>query len=1505
MSDREYIKLNTSIQTGSNANQLLHDDEGNIEATVELRLPDNIFAEDGRRKIDKVEMQTGKMRLSMETTPFAAIPLDLRQSTEDVKVSEMQMDVYPYCLLDDNRILPDPKTTDDLAFPFYKDHFVTYKIVTHDFSLYPHPKETVISTIRARCNSNKIEIPTDYLFYDVLYSTGALQAQTHMMNLTIQSNHEPFNVEGSTLYVKHLATLEQMLQDGLQNAISFAALKSDSVIEIHLIIYNSAVIPDNIYPEFNGNYSFKVAGVTYSFWYINTYNNEDTCTNQLGCAFKPIVKLNEQSLTIAYDTLCFKNNIPILWNPAYIETWDTPEQLTLDNVRKAFWQQPPLKRIYQYGVNSTTTGYSFTNLSGLTCAVMNIIVNRKMAETLSFLPWVKVDLSTIKQYSNAIKKYTVIIRRHYKSRTITTSYSYQKLNTPSKCERVASGGYDFPFNGSTVRGIERRGYIKVTDWNLLTRQPNPYNPAPPINPDDPDPIYEWTTDEKIAYLDSHGKLLFCSLGFGPITGHHTTSASEIEDEWDDVTIENALNPYRILPEKLVEEETLPLDDEIIEQYSTDTITRDPGIYTDQIDETETITSLSREKLPGSRTLFFMRFADNSGKYIPVNSALGKWQAPPQIGNPTNYTSDAWGCLSTPIYELNNTNFTTFRTYSTGSTITINDETYLLLTMRYKIRVTDIPFVNNRPDWYRAFYDVELEEITNTAITDTYDVITEIKTNENYTSSPYYFKYKKETGEDVQIQNEYATLLSLDTLSTTGTYLKINRNNNNYQHLVNKSEAVPCWISRFRIEQQWFTGDPRNNFDLFLENNKEIFENRSLRKLQETLLDYNDISSPVLSLDLNGAKMEQKIIPIYATKTTVNSSILTDVLDEDEHLGKMILTTHRTVLNETETIGDQISGTFTFIRNYENPETFTIALPPKGEWETTPNILKCYPDRKSEIVFCGDITDLNLARRYYIFEEIWAFKKDEGIGQIFDISYTERIAFHYIKKITTDEITTEWKKIDYNDNPELIIPNLKVEQNEFYILDGTTANLEISTPEETVIETINPYSIFIETVQKETENYTNSFLEISIQYLDPLGPLPSDFNGRAVYSFKGEGATGFSSLTQDSKCLVAHFIYDGSFNNILAQYVTIGEISLNSASINIEPPNPDMVMFEIPNDQTKYSIGTSFDQNHNMYDNSKLIQSSFIDYSDDTDIKLNTPEYIDSSDLDLAPTTSSETTIETSESYFYAEYKIVENGVSRWIRGSTFDQTQIFDMRKNGPITVVANQTTFYACPALDTAKYLRSSFNEQGNSWTLQYAWELDTTDSANARGIGFSSLDTQYDTSPVLLLYKKETCTTTNPCLYTQRYRIAKKTSVKELQYNYGGNIHLTYTWSNLPIVVISPIQSIVLTLQGMQVTPQIQPINIAQGGGSSLTSTIPVVENFYTFAQTLRDLHDELVITRDDFADTATYAVAKTAGKERTLKFSAKYITKDGRLHQIFIPKNGVFSLQLIFGISFYSTV
>jgi len=130
-----------------------------------------------------------------------------------------------------------------------------------------------------------------------------------------------------------------------------------------------------------------------------------------------------------------------------------------------------------------------------------------------------------------------------------------------------------------------------------------------------------------------------------------------------------------------------------------------------------------------------------------------------------------------------------------------------------------------------------------------------------------------------------------------------------------------------------------------------------------------------------------------------------------------------------------------------------------------------------------------------------------------------------------------------------------------------------------------------------------------------------------------------------------------------------------------------------------------------------------------------------------------------------------------------------------------------------------------------------------------------------------------------------------------YGRDI--TYTWTNIPDILISPIASIVITVEGVGLETQIYPINKTSVDGSSIITTVPIIECYNPLASDFAGLHDEMIISRDVFETAANFKLDPTARGERTLRFRAQYVLKDGTLHQLYIPPNGVFSLQLTYGI------
>ena len=201
MIDHEYVKLNTSILSGSNASTPLYDKDGNIKAAIDLRLPDNLFVKNtGARKVDKVEMKTTKFRLSMENTPIAALPQDEEKTTSTLQATKCQLDVYPYCLLDDDQIKPEDIS--GTVFEYYKDHKVIINIRgQRTYGFLVQNKLDNIDTIELISNSPYGGVSESYEFYDLLKSLNVFEYANHVMNMCLQSNHESYKIENGNYLI--------------------------------------------------------------------------------------------------------------------------------------------------------------------------------------------------------------------------------------------------------------------------------------------------------------------------------------------------------------------------------------------------------------------------------------------------------------------------------------------------------------------------------------------------------------------------------------------------------------------------------------------------------------------------------------------------------------------------------------------------------------------------------------------------------------------------------------------------------------------------------------------------------------------------------------------------------------------------------------------------------------------------------------------------------------------------------------------------------------------------------------------------------------------------------------------------------------------------------------------------------------------------------------------------------------------------------------------------------
>lgn len=408
MIDREYFKLNTSINTASNAKTLHYDENGNVEASLELRLPENIFSGNTpTRTVQSLDMLTTKFRLSMQNTPIAQIPEDTALSTETERIySTCQLDVYPFSYLADGSLAPryngEAQVWDD-TYAFqdtYKDKTATVKIFYYTM---PTEVPELIHTVSFPMNSGNLVIQSDP-FFDFLRDSGVLNQAKHILNMSCKKNHGEIQVNDGHIFISSIGVLEQMFQDALENAITCAASSEKITVNVNICTLDNAGNFTNPTPK--TQYTVEYDGNTFCYWSSALDEHESSINSSLQFGCKPKVEFTGQSLKISYDTSAFgKNMIPILWNTPYVKTWSFPQPLLdlFPRINKN-WLLPPPKRQYAYSVTPSATSFDFGLLDDLDCAPLNIIGNRSMKNAFPFLPWIPVNLKKMPGLTSSTKK---------------------------------------------------------------------------------------------------------------------------------------------------------------------------------------------------------------------------------------------------------------------------------------------------------------------------------------------------------------------------------------------------------------------------------------------------------------------------------------------------------------------------------------------------------------------------------------------------------------------------------------------------------------------------------------------------------------------------------------------------------------------------------------------------------------------------------------------------------------------------------------------------------------------------------------------------------------------------------------------------------------------------------------------------------------------------------------------------------------------------------------------
>lgn len=1268
MNDREYLKLNTSINTGSNAQDLHYNDEGNVEAVIELNLPDNIFrSRDGRRKVESVELQTSKMRLSMEDTPIAQLPLETDLMNDGLTATQCHLDVYPFCLLDDGIVKPD--SIDDTAFPSYKNHqanFTFYEVVGIDPDTEKPMSDryikdylfltAAISTLPVISNAGIRKYPKPFdVFTDII--DRFLHDQ--ILNVCAQSNHEPYRIEDGTLFIKNISTLEQMFQDALESAITYASTTSmvdQSILLVSRTFYNQH---SDAFPYINTSNSYSVAYATkYDIYYFVAVDDVLAVADpSLKAACKPVVRFQDQSISIGYDTSSFDTLIPVLWNPTYVNTYDHPQQMTMNSwLDENAWQEPPPKRMYKFDVvlDESTNEFNYSANSTQSPKAFNIIGDEEMRQRFSFLPWIEFhppDIDEDQEYiaqgvnSASLEYTTTLYNKAYffnpDIQTVTvdlTNEQIQNHQLPAISQTTGLPEFEYSYTfasiqGSTERDTNLKGEKQIRYQYVIMK--SDYEDAQRRNRIDVrhDQYVYYSTMNDTSFISNNPKIT--TSGYVPTY---------------------CLNP------------SIDQDVRFVRKNINDS-------YTMNLDTSQSTTTVT-----------------------PITE--------------TNFTVDE------TVTELN-----TSEPQFSYATLDTNEENRTILMFLCRLQTNDdVPQGENR-DYFSwlpaivipgvasvpAIYDGQIPPVEPDSVTEVYDAEHERYIINEFWNADHYFGW------------DYAT-----------------------EH--NLSEPDPSWLKYIfpnNISTSSYSLDVQNYSPTPVKETKQIvqsFENLNIENL--------DTSNPNDFKHLHVETVGQIKKELIEINFSSSSSSTPGCFNPDAEIPVTAYSYSGESITGVTGIED---GTYCYVYQADLPDAS----------------------------FAAEITDVS----QFPFN-----RRDEFYNQSFTRGHrTDRTSLTSVTPIDlstySNSKNTTYSGIQFN----------RTAESDIYL--HSEDSISFSDLEEEITE---PNLSSRDTVY-ETNNFdTNASL-------------------KAVF-WKNNDATAGPVLWYLGLNPKGHWV------NNFATWI------LNPAST----------------------------------------------------VRTFTPVAIQTSE-GLHDITIGTSTISVRTYKIYWRTLPGSGSFATCLHFNSNSSQPLYQYKQYNLKTVYTTDTevTPYQPPNIP--------------SYYLEFVQDVKP------------QLEVKVFTIDPRIVYRPNIYNSNN------KYYILDgtganinigSTELVKINDEYYGNVFLNFIWNNLPLVVLSPITSIVLQLSGVDVNQEIQPVNRTQTGGSTLTASIPIIENFYTLAQSLRDLHDELVVVKDTIDDVATYKLSPSGGQERNLRFKAQYITKDGKIHQIYIPPNGVFSLQLTFAINYYST-
>ena len=123
-------------------------------------------------------------------------------------------------------------------------------------------------------------------------------------------------------------------------------------------------------------------------------------------------------------------------------------------------------------------------------------------------------------------------------------------------------------------------------------------------------------------------------------------------------------------------------------------------------------------------------------------------------------------------------------------------------------------------------------------------------------------------------------------------------------------------------------------------------------------------------------------------------------------------------------------------------------------------------------------------------------------------------------------------------------------------------------------------------------------------------------------------------------------------------------------------------------------------------------------------------------------------------------------------------------------------------------------------------------------------------------------------------------------------------YKFPTSDVVTCSDISSIVLCMNGAAFNQMVYPVNMTRlSATQAQTSMIPIIDVFYPFWTRPSDTKTDLIIVKENFSSSAPCNINPSLLRERSIKFKLYYITNNGVMREMYIPKHTNFSFQLCF--------